>query len=187
MIMTLKNPMPVTKEDFPYLFYDVDRVGSGSNIRFVYFGFLKDQAVSAATSLLAFLQRNFSDDYVFDAHFSLIARDDAAVHPWTTKDRGYAEGKSRTGIDMRMIALRSTIQTRQHFTFQIRWWMDILLIVINSSQQILKCISRFWVKLKISKKITQRLIDSSREYHLNIINEIQKGNFKLCNLEGFAK
>ena len=101
MIMLLRNPMPATKADFPYLYYDVDRLGSSTDLRFVYFGFLEDKAEEAADSLLAMLERQFSRDYDIGAHFSLTARADAAKYPWTSKKGGHAQGKPpRSKVDI---------------------------------------------------------------------------------------
>ena len=97
MIMMLKNPMEATQDSYPKLFYDVDRVGNSSNIRFIYFKFLQSRAMKAADSLLALLQRSYSDDFDFEAHFSLNAIEDACRHTWTFRDGGFAQGKERSG------------------------------------------------------------------------------------------
>ena len=89
--------MPATRDAYPYLFYDVDRIGNSSSIRFVYFRFLEGRAVPAAESLLALLQRSYSDDFDFEDHFSLCAIEDARRHPWTFKNGGYAQGKEDEG------------------------------------------------------------------------------------------
>ena len=86
----------------------MDRVGSTTDIRFVYFGFLEKKAEDAAESLLALLERQFSRDYDIGAHFSLSARADAAQHPWSSKKGGHAKGKktSRVNIPESMLLMR---------------------------------------------------------------------------------
>jgi hypothetical protein len=55
MLMMVKNPNPATSEAYPYLLYDVDRVGSSKDMRFIHFKFLKKQVIRAAENILALL------------------------------------------------------------------------------------------------------------------------------------
>ena len=98
MLMMVKNPDPDTNDAVPYLFYDVDRVGSSQDIRFVHFKILTEQVIRAAGNILALLQRNFSSAYDFEEHFTLDAIVEARKHPWSKDHGGYAQGKPKSGI-----------------------------------------------------------------------------------------
>ena len=97
MLMMIKNPMPATREAYPYLFYDVDRVGSSQDMRFIHFNFLEEQVIRASGNILAVLQRNFSSAYDFEEHFTLDAIEEARRHPWSNDQGGYAQGKPKSG------------------------------------------------------------------------------------------
>jgi hypothetical protein len=106
MLMMVKNPDPATSEAAPYLLYDVDRVGSSKDMRFIHFKFLEKQVIRAAENILALLQRNFSSAYDFEEHFTLDAIAEARKHPWSKEHGGYAQGKPKSGaVDPRTMLI----------------------------------------------------------------------------------
>ena len=81
LILRLKNQDLATKAAYPYLFYDVDKVGF--NIRFIYFKFLSKHAIQSAKHILALLLRYYKSSYKIAEHFTIRARSKAKRNTWS--------------------------------------------------------------------------------------------------------
>ena len=83
LILRVKNMDQVTKKYYPQLFYDVDKVGTSSTTRFIFFRFLEEQAILAAENILAVLIRNFGTDIGLQELFSHRAQNQALTYTWS--------------------------------------------------------------------------------------------------------
>lgn len=94
LIMRLRNTDPATSKYYPYLFYDVDKVGNSNTVRFIYFRFLQEQAILAAENILAILLRNFGYHQEIKDMFTHKAQEQADNYPWSLSQGGPVGKKS---------------------------------------------------------------------------------------------